>query len=279
LTGPGSIRIFTPPGTGKKMNRCPGTTSTPGCHSPVSGKRVGQRRLPGPDPGLPGPGLHRVRGLRFQTDPAQAIHRRWPGRKEPAPDHAQNPGSGTAANPAPDDHICGPVWRIRHSPRAGTPKHARSPRHPGRPGHLPDDAFAPFRVTFSKLEDARFFGHLELASIVQRAVKRAGLTVKYSQGFNPSMRMAFDNALPVGMESQQETFTVFLDRHLTPGAGQTGAEPAAAGRPGRHRLQNGTANTRPTPVDAACTYQIRLPAPGLDPAAVNTLFGPARICG
>ncbi len=40
-------------------------------------------------------------------------------------------------------------------------------------------------------------------------MKRAGLTVKYSQGFNPSMRLAFDNALPVGMESEEEFFTVF----------------------------------------------------------------------
>jgi radical SAM family uncharacterized protein/radical SAM-linked protein len=86
---------------------------------------------------------------------------------------------------------------------------------------LPDSAFAKFRVRFSKLDDARFFGHLELASIVQRAVKRAGLTVKYSKGFNPSMRLAFDNALPVGMESEEEYFTIFLDRTLSPAAVQT----------------------------------------------------------
>jgi radical SAM family uncharacterized protein/radical SAM-linked protein len=86
---------------------------------------------------------------------------------------------------------------------------------------LPDSAFARFRVRFSKLNEARFFGHLELASIIQRAVKRAGLTVKYSQGFNPSMRLAFDNALPVGMESEEEFFTIFLDRRLSPAAVQT----------------------------------------------------------
>jgi radical SAM-linked protein len=132
---------------------------------------------------------------------------------------------------------------------------------------LPDDAFARFQVTFSKLEDARFFGHLELASIVQRAVKRAGLTVKYSQGFNPSMRMAFDNALPVGMESEQETFTIFLDRHLTPGAVKQALN---------RQLPAGLAVTDckmapkdPANPDAACFYQIRLPAPGLDPADVT----------
>jgi radical SAM family uncharacterized protein/radical SAM-linked protein len=81
---------------------------------------------------------------------------------------------------------------------------------------LSDEAFARYKIWFSKLNDARFFGHLELATIVQRAVKRAGLTVKYSKGFNPSMRLAFDTALPVGMESESEIFTIFLDRKLAP---------------------------------------------------------------
>ncbi len=82
---------------------------------------------------------------------------------------------------------------------------------------LPDDAFKKFEMTFSKLGTAKFFGHLELATIVQRAVKRAGLTVKYSQGFNPSMRLSFDNALPVGMESEEERLFIYLERTLAPG--------------------------------------------------------------
>ncbi|MCD4718751.1 MAG: TIGR03960 family B12-binding radical SAM protein [Desulfobacula sp.] len=81
---------------------------------------------------------------------------------------------------------------------------------------LPDEAFKKFEITFSKLESARFFGHLELATIVRRAVKRAGLNVKYSQGFNPSMRLSFDNALPVGMESEEETLFIFLEKDLLP---------------------------------------------------------------
>lgn len=81
---------------------------------------------------------------------------------------------------------------------------------------LPDDAFRKFEISFSKLETARFFGHLELATIVQRAVKRAGLTAKYSQGFNPSMRLSFDNALPVGMESEEETLFIYLESGLAP---------------------------------------------------------------
>lgn len=81
---------------------------------------------------------------------------------------------------------------------------------------LPDDAFRKYEFSFSKLGTARFFGHLELATIVQRAVKRAGLTPKYSKGFNPSMRLSFENALPVGMESEEERLFIYLERHLVP---------------------------------------------------------------
>ncbi|MBU1342041.1 MAG: TIGR03960 family B12-binding radical SAM protein [Proteobacteria bacterium] len=81
---------------------------------------------------------------------------------------------------------------------------------------LPDDAFKKFEITFSKLGPARFFGHLELGTIVQRAVTRAGLNAKYSQGFNPLMRLSFDNALPVGMESEEETLFLYLEKDLSP---------------------------------------------------------------
>ncbi|NOX33351.1 MAG: TIGR03960 family B12-binding radical SAM protein [Deltaproteobacteria bacterium] len=82
--------------------------------------------------------------------------------------------------------------------------------------NLPDEAFKKFEIFFSKLGPARFFGHLELATIIQRAVKRAGLNVKYSKGFNPSMRLSFENALPVGMESEEESLFIYLEKDLMP---------------------------------------------------------------
>lgn len=79
---------------------------------------------------------------------------------------------------------------------------------------IPDDAFIKFEISFSKLGTARFFGHLELATIVKRAVKRAGLNVKYSQGFNPAMRLSFETALPLGMESEEELLFIYLEKNL-----------------------------------------------------------------
>ena len=81
---------------------------------------------------------------------------------------------------------------------------------------LPDDAFTKFELSFSKLDGARFFGHLELGIIFQRAVKRAGLTARYSQGFNPLMQISFENALPVGMESEEEILWIYFENGTAP---------------------------------------------------------------
>ncbi|WP_035235490.1 TIGR03960 family B12-binding radical SAM protein [Desulfobacter vibrioformis] len=82
---------------------------------------------------------------------------------------------------------------------------------------LLDDAFIKYELEFSKLEDARFFGHLEMATIFERAVKRTGFAVKYSRGFNPSMRMSFATALPLGMESEAERLYIYFEKGLKPG--------------------------------------------------------------
>ncbi|MCF8114158.1 MAG: TIGR03960 family B12-binding radical SAM protein, partial [Desulfotignum sp.] len=149
------------------------------------------------------------------------------------------------------------IHDIKTMPASGEPPASR----------MPDEAFARYKIWFSKLEEARFFGHLELATIVERAVKRAGLAVKYSKGFNPSMRLSFDNALPVGMESEEEILYIFLDRKLAPltikhalnqqlPAGLTVTACKMAGKNQTDRIDTDI-------------YQIRLPVAGLDKNAVD----------
>ncbi len=58
--------------------------------------------------------------------------------------------------------------------------------------------------TYQKLGPARFLGHLEMASIFQRAFRRAGIRLAYSQGFHPQPKLSFFEALPVGAESLDE---------------------------------------------------------------------------
>ena len=71
-------------------------------------------------------------------------------------------------------------------------------------------------VFYTKRDQARYFGHLELVNIFQRALKRAGIAVRFSEGFHPKPRVSFDDPLPVGIESQQERFTLSVPDHLRP---------------------------------------------------------------
>jgi len=66
------------------------------------------------------------------------------------------------------------------------------------------------KFTYSKKGNARWLSHLELMQVFRRAFRRAGLSVEYSQGFHPHMKMSLGNALKVGAESEGETGEVIL---------------------------------------------------------------------
>jgi len=66
-------------------------------------------------------------------------------------------------------------------------------------------AFRPvYRIDYSRLGDGRFLSHLELLQLFFRALRRVRLPLAYSQGFNPTPKVAFSPALPVGTESRAE---------------------------------------------------------------------------
>ena len=60
------------------------------------------------------------------------------------------------------------------------------------------------RLKFSKTGKIKFIGHLDLLTVFQQAVKRAGLPVCYSKGYNPHQLLYFAQPLPLGMESLGE---------------------------------------------------------------------------
>jgi len=84
---------------------------------------------------------------------------------------------------------------------------------------LPPAADADFQslcVFYAKQDQAKYFGHLEMVNIFLRAIKRAGIAVKYSQGFHPKPKISFDDPLPVGVESEQERFTLSVPGSVNP---------------------------------------------------------------
>ena len=61
----------------------------------------------------------------------------------------------------------------------------------------------------------RWLSHLDLLSALERALRRAGLPVAYSQGFNPHMQISWGPAHPVGLLSDGEYLDLFFDGELT----------------------------------------------------------------
>ncbi|MCI8341987.1 MAG: DUF2344 domain-containing protein [Firmicutes bacterium] len=61
-----------------------------------------------------------------------------------------------------------------------------------------------YRFKFSKGDGVKFIGHLDVMKVFQRAMKRAGLPIAYSQGFNPHQLLAFAAPLPLGYTSDGE---------------------------------------------------------------------------
>ena len=64
------------------------------------------------------------------------------------------------------------------------------------------------RVTFAKMGDARFLSHRNTMDVLERAIRAAGLPARYTEGFNPHMRLSMGPALPLGLESRHEVFDV-----------------------------------------------------------------------
>lgn len=60
------------------------------------------------------------------------------------------------------------------------------------------------RVKFKKYGPIRFIGHLDVMRFFQKAIRRAGIDVAYSQGFSPHQIMAFAAPLGVGITSNGE---------------------------------------------------------------------------
>ena len=71
-------------------------------------------------------------------------------------------------------------------------------------------------LKFAKEGAAAFISHLDLQRAFSRAVRRSGLPVRLSQGFNPHYVMSFASALAVGTESRCECVEFATDDDVTP---------------------------------------------------------------
>lgn len=62
------------------------------------------------------------------------------------------------------------------------------------------------RIKYSKLGNLRFIGHLDVMRYFQKEIRRAGLDIKYSQGYSPHQIISFAAPLAMGITSDGEYF-------------------------------------------------------------------------
>jgi len=72
-------------------------------------------------------------------------------------------------------------------------------------------AYKKLTLIYSKLGNAKYFGHLELVNIFFRAFKRAEINLRHSRGFHPKPKVSFEDSLPINMESMRERFYIETD--------------------------------------------------------------------
>jgi len=70
------------------------------------------------------------------------------------------------------------------------------------------------RLRFSKTGPLRYIGHLDFLKVFQQTIRRAGLPMAYSQGFNPHMQLSFALPLPVGMVSIIDYADITLESEM-----------------------------------------------------------------
>lgn len=67
------------------------------------------------------------------------------------------------------------------------------------------------RLKFSKEGEMKFIGHLDMVRYFQKAFRRCGIDIAYSQGFSPHQQISFAAPLGVGLTSRGEYMDIFVN--------------------------------------------------------------------
>ena len=85
--------------------------------------------------------------------------------------------------------------------------------------HEPNPSAPPvqkLRLRYTKRGRLRFTSHRDVARAFERAIRRAGVPMAYSQGFNPHPKISWVGAAPTGVASEAEYVEMSLVRAVDP---------------------------------------------------------------
>ncbi len=71
------------------------------------------------------------------------------------------------------------------------------------------------KFSFTKKGFLKYISHLDLMRLLQRAMRRADLPLKMSEGFSPHPKLSIARALKLGLESENEEATIILRESMS----------------------------------------------------------------
>lgn len=69
-------------------------------------------------------------------------------------------------------------------------------------------------IKYTKESNIKFISHLDMQKTIQRGIRRSGLPVQYSKGFNPHIEMSIAQPLGVGVYSSGEYFDLMMEEEI-----------------------------------------------------------------
>jgi len=102
------------------------------------------------------------------------------------------------------------------SAAAPTPRDQGAPTPPAKARSVQRPVYRRYRVVFAKQGDARFLSHRLVMDALERALRAARAPVRFTEGFNPHIKLSMGPALALGHEGLAEAFDVDCTAPLRP---------------------------------------------------------------
>lgn len=72
------------------------------------------------------------------------------------------------------------------------------------------------RMEFTRNKGLRFVSHLDMLKTMERSLRRAGVPLAFSEGFNPHPKISFASAMAVGLTSSGEYMDIETNQDVDP---------------------------------------------------------------
>lgn len=123
------------------------------------------------------------------------------------------------------------------------------------------------RLRYAKRGALRFTSHRDFARAFERALRRAGVPVAFSQGFTPHPKISYASAAPTGVASEAEYLEVGLQAPMPPASLVTALD--AALPPGLDVLEAVGVATGDSLADRMQASRWRIELPGVEQPALR----------